>query len=522
MNSASRGFIGALLGMLLALAAHDVFAQPVGQVLIAAGEVVGVRGGVEAPLASGAPIQNGDIIRTGEASNAQLRFVDGTLVALRARSRFHVADYRYGGANDASASGVFSLLQGGLRAITGLIGRDRHRMSTPIATLGIRGTSYALVHCAGDCEADEEGSAPPDGTYGLVFEGRVGVANAGGEREFGQDEAFFVADANTPARPIDARPRLLRDRLEARARREQRREQFEARMAAMVERREQMARLTADGRATVVGTPLSPIVVTELQDGSGNVALLGSGLGAGVGFSTAAAAVGLVDGGRGTVIQLDGTRGFLDRFSFNSGAQEGDRGNALVLDNGRAEGDGGAVWGRWAPGASIRVGDAIARPGTGVHFLFGNLTPASLFNAVPPGLTSVRYDLAGGPRPTDESGNPGALLGGSFVVDFLHRSIGGNIAYRVSDVAYSLPVPDGTPLATNRGFVGFTVAGVDAGRWACPTCSTTTGTLGHYNVSGLFFGSRAQGLGVVFGTQDPIVGRSAGAAFFRCVSGGCR
>ena len=522
MNSASTRFMRGLVGLLLALAAHDVVAQSVGQVLIAAGDVAGIRSGREEPLASGAAIHNGDVIRTGEASNAQLRFLDGTVVALRARSRFHVADYRYAGTSDGNAAAVFSLLQGGLRAITGLIARDRHRMSTPLATVGIRGTSYALVHCAGDCEADEEGAAPADGTYGLVFEGRVAVANAGGEREFGEDEAFFVADANTPARPIDARPRLLRDRLEARARREQRREQVEARIAAMVERREQLARLTADGRATVIGTPLSPIVVTELQDGSGNVALLGSGLGAGVGFSTAAAAVGLVDGGRGTVIQLDGTRGFLDRFSFNSGAQEGDRGNALVLDNGRVEGDGGAVWGRWAPGAAIRVGDAVARPGTGVHFLFGNLTPTSLFSAVPPGLTSVRYDLAGGPRPTDESGNAGALLGGTFVVDFLHRSIGGNITYRVNDVGYNLPVPEGTPLATNRGFVGFSVAGVDSGRWTCPSCSTTSGTLGHYNVSGLFFGSRAQGLGVVFGTQDPAVGRTAGAAFFRCVSGGCR
>lgn len=528
MNSARKLHFQVWLLAALALACLDAGAQAVGRVLSAAGEVVAMRAGREVPLAPGAEVVNGDLIRTGEASSAQLRFSDETLVALRAKSRFHVADYRFGGEVDGASTAVFALLQGGLRTLTGLIGRrqaERYRMITPLASIGVRGTAYALVHCQGDCE--EGGVLAPDGTYGLVFEGRVAVGNAAGEREFGEEDAFFVADASTPPQLLLDRPRLLRDRQEARARREERSEEARAQAAA---RREMLARIAVlanrfdafDARAVgVIGTAASPILVTELQDGSGNIALLGPGLGAGVGFSTAAAAVGLVDGGRGTVIQLDGTRGVLDRFSFNEGAQSGDRGTALILDSGRLDGDGGAVWGRWAPGATVQVGSATAAPSTGVHFFFGNLSPESLFAAVPAGLTAVRYDYAGGPRPTDESGNVGQFLGGGFVVDFLHRTIAGSLSYRVDTVTYQLPVPEGTPLGIGRGFVGFTVVGTGTGSWSC-SCNSASGALGHYNVSGLFLGSRAQGIGVAFGTQDPIVGRTAGAGIFRCVSGGCR
>ncbi|HET7731088.1 MAG TPA: FecR family protein [Usitatibacter sp.] len=528
MNSART--LGARLWLLvaLALACLDAGAQAVGRVLIAAGEVVAMRAGREVPLASGADVLSGDLIRTGEASSAQLRFSDETLVALRAKSRFHVADYRFGGADDGASTAVFALLQGGLRTITGLIGRgkpERYRMTTPLATLGIRGTAYALVHCQGDCE--EDGVLAPDGTYGLIFEGRVTVANAAGEREFREEDAFFVADANTLPQLLLDRPRLLRDRQEARARRDERRDEARAQAAA---RRELLARIALlpnrfdafDARAVgMAGTAASPILVTELQDGSGNIALLGPGLGAGVGFSTAAAAVGLVDGGRGTVIQLDGTRGVLDRFSFNAGQEQGDRGDARVLDNGRLEGDGGAVWGRWAPGAFVRIGDATAAPATGVHFFFGNLTPEALFGAVPPGLPSVRYEYAGGPRPTDERGNVGQFIDGAFVVNFIERSIGGHLNYRVDTLTYNLPVPQGTALRFGRGFAGFNVVGVGTGHWSC-SCNNTSGALGHYSVSGLFLGSRAQGIGVTFGTQDPIAGRTAGAGIFRCVSGRCR
>lgn len=536
MNSARA--LRTLLFVMMAAVSLEAAPQSVGRVLAAAGDVFVTRANREVRLEAGSAIERYDVIRTGEASSAQLRLTDETLVAMRAKSRFHVADYRYTGADDGVSEASFALLQGGIRTLTGLIGRtrsERYRMATKLASVGIRGTAYSLLLCERDCTADD-GSSAPDGAYGLVFEGRVAVTNAGGEIEFGTDEAFFVADASTPPQRLLSRPGFLRDRLEARARREERREerreQIEARAQALAEKREQLARAVAtaiDARISAadarpvaqLGTAASPIVVTELKDESGNVALLGAGLGAGVGFATAREAVAIVDGGRGTVIQLDANRGLLDKFSFNSGLQSGDRQNALVVDNGRIEGDGGAVWGRWTTGATVTVGNLTGTPPTGVHFFFGNLTPESVFGSVPTGATAVRYDYVGGTRPTDGQGRAGQLFNGSFLVNFVNRTLGGALAYQVDTVTYALPIPSGTAITIGRGFAGFNVNATNAGQWAC-SCNNTSGPLDSYSVSGLFLGSRAQGLGVTFATDDSRVGRTAGSAIFRCVSGGCR
>jgi hypothetical protein len=521
------------LAMLLALACLEAAAETVGRVLSSAGEVTTTRANRVIALANGASIEAGDVISTGEASAAQIRFEDGAVVALRARSRFHVSSYRFTGNDDGISQAVFSLLQGGLRTITGVIGsshRERYRMATLLATLGIRGTAYTLVLCQRDCEADEGGLAP-DGAYGVVFDGRVGVVNDAGESEFGADEAFYVADISTPPQRLVSRPGFLRDRLEARARREERREQMEARAQALAERREQLSRIAiatdvrtalADSRPVAqLGSAAAPIVVSELADRSGNVALLGAGLGAGVSFATSQTAVSIVDGGHGTVIVLDPDRGTLEQFSFNGGAQAGDRRGALVVDRGNVPGDGGAVFGRWTPGAAVQLGGLTGVPSTGVHFFFGNLSPESLFGTVPAAATAVRYDYIGGTQPTDGAGNTGQVLAGNFLVNFVNRSIAGSVNYRINTVTYTLPVPAATPLVPRGGFVGFNVAGTNAGSWAC-SCNGSSGTLDAYSVSGLFLGSRAQGLGVTFATDDSRVGRTAGMGIFRCVSGGCR
>lgn len=53
----------------------------------------------------------------------------------------------------------FRLLKGGFRSVSGLIGKANHedyRVSTPVATIGIRGTRYGARLCQGDCSDREE------------------------------------------------------------------------------------------------------------------------------------------------------------------------------------------------------------------------------------------------------------------------------------------------------------------------------------------------------------------------------
>ena len=101
--------------------------------------------GVQRPLGKGAEIGNGDTVRTGEGGRAQLRFTDGAMVSLQPQSEFRIDDYQYAGQTDGQEKGFFSLLKGGLRTITGWVGRthrENYKVTTNVATIGIRGTEF--------------------------------------------------------------------------------------------------------------------------------------------------------------------------------------------------------------------------------------------------------------------------------------------------------------------------------------------------------------------------------------------
>lgn len=88
-----------------------------------------------------------DEIDTADNGRAQLRFTDGGLVSLMPGTIFSVEEYLFDDA-DEDSSAVFGLLKGGLRTVTGAIGKVKHEdyeLKTPVATLGIRGTEFTAV-----------------------------------------------------------------------------------------------------------------------------------------------------------------------------------------------------------------------------------------------------------------------------------------------------------------------------------------------------------------------------------------
>lgn len=114
----------------------------------ATGYVAATAAGQSArPLARDDAIYAGDRVDTADNGRVQMRFTDGGLVALMPNSTFAVDDYLYEAADD-DARLVFGLLKGGLRTMTGAIGKvkhDQYELKTPVATLGIRGTEYTAV-----------------------------------------------------------------------------------------------------------------------------------------------------------------------------------------------------------------------------------------------------------------------------------------------------------------------------------------------------------------------------------------
>ena len=123
-------------------------AASAGRIDFSIGGVVAARpDGQQRPLAKGDELQNGDTIHTN-GGRAQIRFPDGAYVSLQPNTVFGVKEYNYDGKPDGSERGFFSLLKGAMRAVTGFIGRvhrNAFAITTPTATVGIRGTGGLIV-----------------------------------------------------------------------------------------------------------------------------------------------------------------------------------------------------------------------------------------------------------------------------------------------------------------------------------------------------------------------------------------
>src|SRR5688572_26539174 len=98
---------------------------PAGHILWVFGQVERIGGdGAAKPLAKGDPVFEGDLIRSAAGSHAQLVMSDEALVALRAESSLKLTKYRYQGREDGTERAIIELLKGGLRSLTGAIGRS--------------------------------------------------------------------------------------------------------------------------------------------------------------------------------------------------------------------------------------------------------------------------------------------------------------------------------------------------------------------------------------------------------------
>lgn len=118
-------------------------AQEAGRVLMVAGQAVAKGAdGQTRTLERRAAIYVGDTLTTGNKSQTQIRMKDGAMIALGADAEFAVKTYSYKKAGDAKDGAVLSLVKGGLRTISGQIEKTSYKLQTPVATLGIRGTTF--------------------------------------------------------------------------------------------------------------------------------------------------------------------------------------------------------------------------------------------------------------------------------------------------------------------------------------------------------------------------------------------
>jgi hypothetical protein len=123
--------------------------DPIGIVIIAKGEVQ-ARNSSSQPrtLARYDAIFQDDTIVVGADSMVHIRMADDALFAFKEDTEFSFDAYQHDGNATTSDSAVMSMVRGGFRTISGSIGdndEDTYRVDTPMASIGIRGTTYEAL-----------------------------------------------------------------------------------------------------------------------------------------------------------------------------------------------------------------------------------------------------------------------------------------------------------------------------------------------------------------------------------------
>ncbi len=181
----------------------------VGTVDESTGSVVAVdKRQVSRKLKRGEPVFLGDKVVTGEDGFVRLRMIDDALLDLRCFSIMVIEEYAL---NTTNRRSILNLLQGSLKKVTGKIGKlteDVYELRTPVASVGVRGTEYALrvfqsKGCGGTVDAD-------DGFYLEVIKGLVDVHNEAGKAVIAKGETAYVPLPKAVPKKVKIKPGIVK------------------------------------------------------------------------------------------------------------------------------------------------------------------------------------------------------------------------------------------------------------------------------------------------------------------------
>ncbi|KQV85203.1 iron dicitrate transport regulator FecR [Massilia sp. Root351] len=208
-----------------------------------AGTVVQLSGPLMARKASGAvkilslksEVESGDTLVTEKNTYALVRFIDNSEITLKPSTTMKIDSYAFDNAKPDQDSANFSLVKGGLRSVTGLLGKrnkEKFELKTPSATIGIRGTTFiadfvpeeeqramaslqawlnASTAALGEsvmpiaplqlAQASPSMTRPPvgapvlpPGLYVQVIDGLINVSNKGGAQQFSAGQFGYTAN----------------------------------------------------------------------------------------------------------------------------------------------------------------------------------------------------------------------------------------------------------------------------------------------------------------------------------------
>jgi len=164
-------------------------------------------------LSQKSEVQQGDMLTTQKDSYAQLAFPDGSSMTMRPNTQMKIEGYKFSQEKPEQDNAFFRLLKGGLRTVTGLIGKrgnqDAYKIGTTTATIGIRGSSGDTLDCTQGCDGVVDGGNKLDhGVYHTTYTGSYILENGSGSLIIGEGQFGFVKDSNTAPQLLPGDPGL--------------------------------------------------------------------------------------------------------------------------------------------------------------------------------------------------------------------------------------------------------------------------------------------------------------------------
>jgi hypothetical protein len=159
-------------------------------------------------------VESGDTLVSEKNTYAQIRFIDNSEITLRPGTTFKVENFAYEEGRPDADQASFNLVKGGLRSITGLMGKrnkEKFSLKTPNATIGIRGTTFVATYVPpneGDASRAAAPTALASGLHVSVSDGAIVVTNNGGSLGFSAGQFGYVPNVNQPPVIVPSNPGL--------------------------------------------------------------------------------------------------------------------------------------------------------------------------------------------------------------------------------------------------------------------------------------------------------------------------
>lgn len=180
-------------------------ADPLGKTLLARGAVTAERGGANTALKRLSPVFRQDILRSGNSARAQFRMIDDAYINLQQNSVLRLEQYELKSGTQEKSNVVMELISGGLRTITGAVGKQDkkdYQLKTPVATIGIRGTMYEV-------------EIVPEGMYVAAWEGRIWIRSHSGNCDLTLGDSlpfrFVLVNNAGECQALRVAPKIFRD-----------------------------------------------------------------------------------------------------------------------------------------------------------------------------------------------------------------------------------------------------------------------------------------------------------------------